>query len=346
MARRARPKVGRDIEGDYRMTSFSCAARARLLACAAVGLFHCSAPARAAANGPRDPVEPQSDPSDIIVSGERIATAHKAQSPALVDTVVYDDLETISADGNVAEQLRLLPGISTIDEGDAPRFITIRGISPDLNQTTIDGITLASIGNDGEGSRSVNLQIIPSELTQRMDVYKTFTAEQDGAAIGGEEPIDFVFHYGDYIYEGADRGPQPRRIGGKVMTPIRRHGPVEIQSITDYRQRYALYKSDADLQAAHAATPWFVSFDDHEVDNNWAGDHDQDGTPLDLFLMRRAMAMQAYYEHDAGLLRTYAAASPFDADVRTDADVPRGALRRPDAGLLPRHPAISFGPGL
>jgi TonB-dependent receptor len=196
------------------MTSFSCAARARLLACAAVGLFQCSAPAWAAANGPRDPAEPQSDPSDIIVSGERIATAHKAQSPAVVDTVVYDDLETISADGNVAEQLRLLPGISTIDEGDAPRFITIRGISPDLNQTTIDRITLASIGNDGEGSRSVNLQIIPSELTQRMDVYKTFTAEQDGAAIGGI--VDIVtrsaFDLGRYTH--LDVYPTYQSFGG------------------------------------------------------------------------------------------------------------------------------------
>lgn len=112
-----------------------------------------------------------------------------------------------------------------------------------------------------------------------------------------EEPVDFVFHYGDYIYEGPDRGPAPRRIAGRVVTPIRRHTGGEIQSITDYRLRYGLYKSDADLQAAHAAAPWFVSFDDHEVDNNWAGDHDQDGTPPELFLMRRAMAMQAYYEH-------------------------------------------------
>ena len=164
------------------MASFSCAARARLLACAAFGLLQCTVPALARATDAREPADPQ---DDIIVNGERAATAHKAQAPVVVDTVVYDDLESIAADGNVAEQLRLLPGISTIDEGDAPRFITIRGISPDLNQTTIDGITLASIGNDGEGSRMVNLQIIPSELTQRMDVYKTFTAEQDGAAIGG-----------------------------------------------------------------------------------------------------------------------------------------------------------------
>ncbi|MBN2972705.1 alkaline phosphatase D family protein [Roseomonas aeriglobus] len=112
-----------------------------------------------------------------------------------------------------------------------------------------------------------------------------------------EEPIDFVFHYGDYIYEGGDRGPQPRRIGGRVVTPIRRHVGEEIQSIVDYRRRYAQYKADRDLQAAHAAAPWFVSFDDHEIDNNWAGDHDQDGTPPALFMMRRAMAMQAYYEH-------------------------------------------------
>lgn len=111
------------------------------------------------------------------------------------------------------------------------------------------------------------------------------------------EPVDFVFHYGDYIYEGPDRGPHPRRIGGHVVTPIRRHIGGETYGIDQYRLRYAQYKSDPDLQAAHAAAPWFVSFDDHEVDNNWAGDRDQDGTPPALFLLRRAMAMQAYYEH-------------------------------------------------
>lgn len=112
-----------------------------------------------------------------------------------------------------------------------------------------------------------------------------------------QEPVDFVFHYGDYIYEGPDRGPQPRRIGGRVVTPVRRHVGGEIQSIDDYRRRYAQYKLEPDLQAAHAAAPWFVSFDDHEVDNNWAGDRDQDSTPPALFMLRRAMALQAYYEH-------------------------------------------------
>ncbi len=108
------------------------------------------------------------------------------------------------------------------------------------------------------------------------------------------EPIDFVFHYGDYIYEGPDRGEQAR---GAKKPLVRRHLGHEIYSIGDYRQRYAQYKSDPDLQAAHAAAPWFVSFDDHEIDNNWAGDIDQDNTTPEVFRTRRAMAMQAYYEH-------------------------------------------------
>lgn len=108
-----------------------------------------------------------------------------------------------------------------------------------------------------------------------------------------QEPADFVFHYGDYIYEGAGRPPKADPARGRV----RSHAGGEIYSLDDYRRRYAQYKADPDLQAAHAAAPWFVSFDDHEVDNNWAGDTDQDGTPPEVFAFRRAAAMQAYYEH-------------------------------------------------
>jgi len=114
--------------------------------------------------------------------------------------------------------------------------------------------------------------------------------------IAGEAP-DFVFHYGDYIYEGADTGDRPRALYGQPFSPVRRHGTAEPVSLDDYRQRYALYKSDTDLQAAHAACAFFVSFDDHEVDNNWAGLFDQDGTPPEVFALRRAAAFQAFYEH-------------------------------------------------
>lgn len=101
-----------------------------------------------------------------------------------------------------------------------------------------------------------------------------------------EEDLDLVVHVGDYIYE---YGPEP---GGP-----RQHNSPEILSLTDYRNRYALYKGDANLQAAHAAFPWAVTWDDHEVENNYARNISENNDPIDQFLIRRAAAYQAYYEH-------------------------------------------------
>ena len=72
---------------------------------------------------------------------------------------------------------------------------------------------------------------------------------------------------------------------------------TEPMTLIDYRNRYALYKSDPHLQLAHAAFPWVVTWDYHEVDNNYAGAIDQDDSPPEVFLLRRAQAYQAYYEH-------------------------------------------------
>lgn len=118
-----------------------------------------------------------------------------------------------------------------------------------------------------------------------------FTAYRDLAA---RQP-DFVFCYGDYIYEG--RGNRFRNSAEGPFETVRPHYGDEIYSIDDYRARYAQYKMDTDLQAAHAAAPWFVTWDDHEIDNNWVDAIDQDGTPAPIFALRRQMAMQAYYEH-------------------------------------------------
>ncbi len=103
------------------------------------------------------------------------------------------------------------------------------------------------------------------------------------------EDLDFVVFLGDYIYEGA---PNP--------TALRQHDGVgEPYTLDDYRGRHARYRSDLDLQAAHAAFPWFVTLDDHEIDNNWADDIPQDPaaqTP-EAFRARRIAAFQAYWEH-------------------------------------------------
>ena len=100
------------------------------------------------------------------------------------------------------------------------------------------------------------------------------------------EDLDLVFHLGDYIYEGAGRDGQTRR-----------HRGLELETLEDYRTRYAQYRLDPDLQAAHAGFPWIVTPDDHEVDNNYAGAISEHDDPRDGFLRRRAAAYQAYYEH-------------------------------------------------
>jgi alkaline phosphatase D len=109
-----------------------------------------------------------------------------------------------------------------------------------------------------------------------------------------EEDLDFVFHYGDYIYEYARRRPAT---GGRLLA---REMPDDFPTcinVVDYRRRYSLYKSDPDLQAAHASCTFLSSFDDHEVTNNWAGESDPRNTPSEEFLLRRAAAFQAWYEH-------------------------------------------------
>lgn len=103
-----------------------------------------------------------------------------------------------------------------------------------------------------------------------------------------EEQFDFVFHTGDYIYEGREDGGQNER--------VRNHAGQEIYTLVDYRNRYAQYKMDPDLRAAHASAPFIITWDDHEVDNDYAGSIDEQNTPPELFLLRRAAAYQAFYE--------------------------------------------------
>ena len=98
------------------------------------------------------------------------------------------------------------------------------------------------------------------------------------------EAPDLVAFVGDYIYERS-------RKGGRV----REHHAAEPKSLPEYRDRYSQYKTDADLQAAHACAPWIVTWDDHEVANDYAGDRAEDLDPD--FLLRRAAAYRAYFEH-------------------------------------------------
>jgi alkaline phosphatase D len=101
------------------------------------------------------------------------------------------------------------------------------------------------------------------------------------------EELDLIIHLGDYIYEYA----------GKPKL-VRKHVGPELETLADYRNRHAQYKTDKHLQAAHALCPWLVTWDDHEFDNNCAGAISEElGVDPAKFLNRRARAYQAYYEH-------------------------------------------------
>ncbi|PHQ51393.1 alkaline phosphatase [Streptomyces cinnamoneus] len=110
------------------------------------------------------------------------------------------------------------------------------------------------------------------------------------------EDLDVVFFLGDYIYENAidSRGGSRQLPEGRRLPDVFHHETV---TLADYRLRYALEKTDPDLQAAHAAHPWCVTWDDHEVANNYAGGVSQHNDPVDQFLLRRAAAYRAYWEN-------------------------------------------------
>jgi alkaline phosphatase D len=97
---------------------------------------------------------------------------------------------------------------------------------------------------------------------------------------------DLVAFLGDYIYEW---GPY------QLKHPQSALRTAESFTLADYRARYAQYKTDRDLQAAHLAAPWIVTWDDHEVANDYGSDRDERLAPD--FLNRRAAAYQAFYEH-------------------------------------------------
>jgi alkaline phosphatase D len=101
-----------------------------------------------------------------------------------------------------------------------------------------------------------------------------------------DEELNAVLFLGDYIYESS---------WGHEL--VRRHGTGRPTLLFEFRDRYALYKSDPDLQAAHAAHPWIVTWDDHEVANDYANDISREDRDPKQFLAIRVAAYQAYWEH-------------------------------------------------
>jgi alkaline phosphatase D len=109
-----------------------------------------------------------------------------------------------------------------------------------------------------------------------------FSAYRDMA----RRDLDLVVHLGDYIYE--------KTWGSRL---VRQHEGGVPTTLPEFRDHYALYKLDPDLQAAHAAFPWLTTWDDHEVADDYANDRSYTTPDPVQFIKIRAAAYQAYYEH-------------------------------------------------
>ena len=125
------------------------------------------------------------------------------------------------------------------------------------------------------------------------------------------EDLDLVCFLGDYIYEYTT-----------ARNAVRPHAGGPVLLLDDYRSRYAQYKSDPALQAAHAACPWLLVWDDHEVDNDYAGVQGQRLQPA--FAAQREAAYRAYWEH----MPLPKASRPADGSLRIYGSLDWGRLAR------------------
>lgn len=135
------------------------------------------------------------EPDDIVVTGSALrnqeAISQRRKALGVVDSISQDDTGDL-ADETLAEALIRLPGVNdmqTLYGEQTAKYMSIRGISPDLNFVSFDGIGMFSAANDGAGSRRVDLALIPTQVAQTTQVFKSFAADIDGGAIGGATNI-------------------------------------------------------------------------------------------------------------------------------------------------------------
>jgi alkaline phosphatase D len=149
-----------------------------------------------------------------------------------------------------------------------------------------------------------------------------------------EEHPDLVLFLGDYIYESVDPSP----------AAIRHHSDGRpATTLALYRNRYAQYRGDPDLQRLHAAASCLVTWDDHEVQNDYAGAYSEDLAPPAEFLKRRRAAFQAFYEH----MPLPATSRPVGDLLRIHYAMDWGDLLRIHVldGRQYRSPGACYGPG-
>jgi alkaline phosphatase D len=237
-----------------------------------------------------------------IADVPRFALGVASGSPTADSVVLWTRLggDRLAAEVPVAWELAADEGFNRIvargtepaRAGDAHSIhLEVRALEPSrwywyrftaLGQRSPVGRTRTAPAVEGAGASVARLDFAIASC-QRWD-HGHWAAWRDVAAHPAGRPLDLVLFLGDYIYEY-----------GSAPGAVRAHEGGAVSTLEGYRARYAQYKSDPLLQAAHAACPWVVIWDDHEVENDYAGvqgEHLQPG-----FAARRAAAYRAWWEH-------------------------------------------------
>jgi TonB-dependent receptor len=155
-------------------------------------LLTASAAAIALVSSPAFATEEVADGADgdgeIVVSGSAFQNLEEIEArrdtTAIVDTLSRDEIGALP-DITIAESLRRITGVTTIYNDDIGQFASIRGTHPDFIPVTINGLSIATTGDLGEGTRKVNLQVIPGEAVQQLRAYKSLSPDLDAGALGG-----------------------------------------------------------------------------------------------------------------------------------------------------------------
>lgn len=162
--------------------------------------------------------------------------------------------------------------------------VEVAGLAPDQWY----GYRFRVAGYQSQQGRARTLPVATAAVTSMRFAFASCQRYEDGYYAAyrhmRQQQPDFVCFVGDYIYEYGSRAGAPRP-----------HTLRRIRDLQGYRERYALYKSDPDLQAMHAQCPWLVTWDDHEVENNYFSAQSTEGRG-DISTLRAA-AYQAFYEH-------------------------------------------------
>ncbi|EFL29705.1 alkaline phosphatase [Streptomyces viridochromogenes DSM 40736] len=292
---------------DVLRTAAQHVARRRFLtvtAAAAMLAFTTNRPARGATAAPERAARIAADPFTLgVASGDplpdsvliwtRLAPEPFAEDGGLGQERVVVDWEVATDERFVRVEQR---GAATAHPEYAHSLhIDVKGLKPDSRyyyrfrvgawiSPTGRTRTAPAAGSDTSGMR---LAAVACQAYQ--DGY--YTAHRHLA----QEDVDVVFHLGDYLYEYAvDSAGGARRYTDRTLPDVFNR---ETTTLADYRLRYALYKSDPDLMAAHAQHPFLVTWDDHETENNYAGAAAENGSSPEQFLARRAAAYRAYWEN-------------------------------------------------